>query len=159
VLTRAYPRRRIPGTVTSAVRIEGEYGCKFLDQGLKFMERICVIEFSEHHDLAGFVHYGQSSIENGSSIQSSTSMYLEGGGNDNITVSGLSSNSITLAQFMSGSDATINGLNPSDFTLKYSDTTISSGNELLVTASPNSGGNATTTICRVTQRRTSPAAS
>jgi hypothetical protein len=89
---------------------------------------------------------GSASIEGGSSIQSSTSIYLEGGGNDNITVSGLSSNSITLAQFMSGSDATINGLNPSDFTLKYSDTTISSGNELLVTASPNSGGNATTTI-------------
>jgi hypothetical protein len=89
---------------------------------------------------------GSASIEGGSSIQSSTSIYLEGGGDDNITVSGLSSNSITLAQFMSGSDATINGLNPSDFTLKYSDTTISSGNELLVTASPNSGGKATTTI-------------
>ena len=81
---------------------------------------------------------GSASIEGGSSIQSRSraSIYLEGGGNDNITVSGLSSNSITLAQFMSGSD----------FTLKYSDTTISSGNELLVTASPNSGGNATTTI-------------
>jgi hypothetical protein len=69
----------------------------------------------------------------------STNIYLEGGGNGNITVSGSSSNSIRLAHFMSGRDATINGLNPSDFTLKYSDTTISSGNELLVTASPNSG--------------------
>jgi hypothetical protein len=88
-----------------------------------------------------------ASIEGGSSIQSSASIYLDGDGNDNITVSDLRSNSIiTLAQFMSGSDATINGLNPSDFTLKYSDMRIGSGNELLVTASPNSGGNTATTI-------------
>src|SRR3954454_24075213 len=80
------------------------------------------------------------------SPQGSTSIYLEGGGNDNIAVSSSNSNSITLAQFTSGSNATINGLTPSDFTLKYSDMATSSGNELVVTASPNSGGNATTTI-------------
>jgi hypothetical protein len=71
---------------------------------------------------------------------------LEGGGNGNITVSGSSPNSITLAHFTSGSNATINGLTPGDFTLKYSNLATSSGNELLVTASPNSAANATTTI-------------
>jgi hypothetical protein len=79
-------------------------------------------------------------------ITGSSSIYLEGGGNDNITVSSSTQNSITLADFTSGSNATINGLNPNDFTLKFSDATIGSGHELVVTASPNSANNATTTI-------------
>jgi len=85
-------------------------------------------------------------ITSDASTQGGASIYLEGGGNGNITVSGSSPNSITLAHFTSGSNATINGLTPGDFTLKYSNLATSSGNELLVTASPNSAANATTTI-------------